>query len=107
MTDQSAAETACLISPFFPPLMKDCVKSVEQALRGANLPYEEEVGLAAGVLVLYNLLFSMAAAAGELDIDSKEAELRYESGLGYEACFPHDYPGLQSFRNGLSPSRVV
>jgi hypothetical protein len=49
---------------------------VEKALRDAKLAVEEEVGLAAGVMVLYNLLFSMAAAAGELDIQAKEAELR-------------------------------
>ena len=55
---------------------KGCVSSVEAALRNADLPYEEEVGLAAGVMVLYNLLFSMAVAAGELDIQAKEAELR-------------------------------
>ena len=53
-----------------------CVASVEAALRAADLPVEDEVGLAAGVMVLYNLLFSMAAAAGELDIQAKEAELR-------------------------------
>lgn len=50
---------------------------MEAALRAADLPVEDEVGLAAGVMVLYNLLFSMAAAAGELDIQAKEAELRY------------------------------
>ena len=54
-----------------------CVASAEAALRAADLPVEDEVGLAAGVMVLYNLLFSMAAAAGELDIQAKEAELRY------------------------------
>ena len=54
---------------------------MEAALRAADLPVEDEVGLAAGVMVLYNLLFSMAAAAGELDIQAKEAELRWASGM--------------------------
>ena len=53
-----------------------CIASVEDALRKASLPYEEEIQIAAGVMVLHNLLFSMAAAAGELDIESKDAELR-------------------------------
>ena len=39
--------------------IKGCVANVEGALRAAGVSYEEEVWLAAGVLVLYNLLFSM------------------------------------------------
>lgn len=57
--------------------IKGCVASVEGALRAAGVSYEEEVWLGAGVLVLYNLLFSMvsqmcsqrgAGFAADLDI---------------------------------------